>query len=106
MQQTGVPSQRGVARAILARCETVAPVLGSLAHPVRLKILCRLMERECSVNELTAFCGISQSAMSQFLKRMKAQGLVAARRENQFVFYRIADARLQRLLGALSTIYC
>ena len=88
------------------KCETVAGVLRSLSHPVRLKILSRLIERERSVNELTEMCGTSQSAMSQFLKRMKTEGLIGSRRDGQFVFYRISDPKLHRLMRAMSDIYC
>ncbi len=95
-----------VAENIARKCEDVSRVLRSLSHPVRLKILSRLVERERSVNELTESCGTSQSAMSQFLKRMKGEGLVAARREGQFVFYRIESPRLHRLMRAMSDIYC
>lgn len=95
-----------VTRNLARRCNDVARVLRSLAHPVRLKILSQLGERERSVNELTDFCGTSQSAMSQFLRRMKAEGLVASRREGQFVFYRIESPSLHKLMTAMSDIYC
>jgi ArsR family transcriptional regulator len=91
---------------IASRCDIVAPVLRTLAHPVRLKILSQLIRRERSVNELTDACGTSQSAMSQFLKRMKSEGLVDSRRESTFIFYRIADPKLHRLMRAMSDIYC
>ena len=95
-----------VTKAILKQCEAVSKILKSLSHPVRLKVLCSLIERERSVNELTEFCGISQSAMSQFLNRMKAEGIVDSRREQQHVYYRVADPKLSRLLVALKDIYC
>jgi ArsR family transcriptional regulator len=44
--------------------------------------------------------------MSQFLKRMKNEGLVDSRRESTFIFYRIADPKLHRLMRAMSDIYC
>ncbi len=94
------------ARAILQNCDDVSQLLKSLAHPVRLKILCRLMRSERTVNDLTEFCGISQSAMSQFLGRMKDEGIVSSRREHYFVYYRVADAKLVDLLGAIRQIYC
>lgn len=93
-------------KAILKQCDSVSELLRSLAHPVRLKILCSLMENERSVNELTDFCGISQSAMSQFLGRMKEEGLVDSRREKTRVFYRVANPKVTRLLGAIKDIYC
>jgi ArsR family transcriptional regulator len=94
------------AKAILKQCELVSGVLKSLSHPVRLKILCRILDQERSVNELTEFCGISQSAMSQFLNRMKTEGIVVSRREHNFVYYSVADKKLVRLLQALKEIYC
>ena len=95
-----------VTRAILKQCEEVSQCLKSLSHPVRLKVLCQLIERERSVNELKDFCEISQSAMSQFLNRMKAEGIVEARREGTYVFYRVADPKLMKLLKAIKEIYC
>ncbi len=92
--------------AILEHAGPVSEKLRSLAHPTRLRILCSLMEGEKSVMELTRFCGISQSAMSQFLGRMKQEGLVESRREQQFVYYSFADPKLVRLLRAIRDIYC
>lgn len=98
--------RKEVAQNIARKCENVAAVLRSLAHPVRLKILSRLVDHERMVNDLTVHCGTSQSAMSQFLKRMKAEGLVAARRDGQRIYYRINSPDLHRLMRALSDIYC
>lgn len=95
-----------VTKAILRQCEVVSGILKSLSHPVRLKILCHIMEEERSVNELTEFCEISQSAMSQFLTRMKAEGIVVSRREHNFMYYSVADKKLIRLLRQLKEIYC
>lgn len=94
------------AKALLRKCDEVSQVLKSLSHPVRLKVLCQVMEGEKSVGELTEFCGISQSAMSQFLNRMRADGIVESRREGTFVYYDIADPQLAKLLHAIKEIYC
>ncbi len=99
-------ANRTLTKAILQQCQPVSQVLKSLSHPVRLKILCQLMERERSVNELTEFCDISQSAMSQFLNRMKSEGIVVSRRDQNFVFYDVADPKLSKLLKAIREIYC
>ncbi len=95
-----------VTKALVRQCDEVSGLLKSVSHPVRLKVLCQLMEGEKSVNELTEFCGISQSAMSQFLTRMKNEGVVVSRREGQFMYYSIEDSRLFRLMKALKEIYC
>ena len=88
------------------RCDEVSEALKSLAHPVRLKVLCALIDCEKTVNELTAFGGISQSAMSQFLGRLKTEGVVSSRKEGTFVFYTLADKKLRKLIHALKEIYC
>jgi DNA-binding transcriptional ArsR family regulator len=93
-------------KAILAKCDEVSQVLKSLSHPTRLKVLCQVIDQERSVNELTEFCGISQSAMSQFLNRMKAEGIVSSRRDGNHVYYGISDPKLAKLLRAIKEIYC
>lgn len=92
------------AKKLIGKCEEVSELLGALAHPVRLKVLCQTLGSEKSVNELTEFCGISQSAMSQFLGRMKSDGLLQSRREGTKVYYGIKDSRVRRLLKAIKEI--
>ena len=91
---------------ILEKCDEVSGILKSLSHPVRLKVLCHTMEHERTVNELTEFCGISQSAMSQFLARMKDEGVLSSRRDGTFINYSLADPKLKKLLKAIKDIYC
>lgn len=91
---------------ILNKCDEVSGILKSLSHPVRLKVLCHVMEQERTVNELTEFCGISQSAMSQFLARMRAEGVLSSRRYGTFVNYSLADPKLKKLLKSIKEIYC
>ena len=95
-----------VTKAILGKCDEVSQVLKSLSHPVRLKVLCQVIDAERSVSELTEFCGISQSAMSQFLNRMRAEGIVSSRKDGTHVYYGIADPKLVKLLRAIKEIYC
>ena len=95
-----------VTKALLSKCEEVSEVLKSLAHPVRLKVLCQVLDGEKTVGELTEFCEISQPAMSNFLNRMKADGVVSSRKEKTSVYYRIADPKLLKLLKAIKETYC
>jgi DNA-binding transcriptional ArsR family regulator len=84
-----------------------AQLLKLLANEHRLVILCRLAETpEMSVNGLAEAVGLSQSAISQHLARMREDGLLGTRREAQTVFYRLADANATRLLALLRDIYC
>lgn len=85
----------------------VACLLKLLANENRLLILCRLaLKGEMPVNDLVGVVGLSQSALSQHLAKMREEGLVATRREAQTVFYRIADDNAARLLKLLKEIYC
>ncbi len=92
--------------AILEKCDEVSAVLKSLSHPVRLKVLCQVMDEEKTVNELTEFCDISQSAMSQFLSRMKDEGVLTSRRHGTFIYYSLAEPKLKKLLRSIKEIYC
>ena len=84
-----------------------AGLLKLLANENRLLILCRLaMTLEMSVNDLAEAVGLSQSALSQHLAKMREEGLLTTRREAQTVFYRIADPNAARLLALLKDIYC
>lgn len=95
-----------VTKAIYKKCDDISALLKSLAHPVRLKVLCQIIDSERSVNELTEFCRISQSAMSQFLGRMKEEGVLESRRDGQKMLYALADPKLKKLLAAIREIYC
>jgi DNA-binding transcriptional ArsR family regulator len=84
-----------------------AGLLKLLANENRLLILCRLaLKGEMAVNDIAAAVGLSQSALSQHLAKMREEGLVATRREAQTVFYRMADENAARLLMLLKDIYC
>jgi DNA-binding transcriptional ArsR family regulator len=94
-------------RALEARADEVAGILAALANDRRLLILCRLVEDgEATVGALAEDVGLSQSALSQHLARMREEGIVAFRRDAQTLWYRIADPRVESLLAALHRLYC
>jgi len=85
----------------------IAALLRAVANERRLLILCRLVELgEATVNSLADSVGLSQSALSQHLAKMRDEGLVTYRREAQTSWYRIADLRVERLLATLHELYC
>lgn len=85
----------------------VSATLRLLANQKRLLLLCRLaLEGEMSVTALGRVVNLSQSALSQHLAKLRADGVVTTRRESQALFYRIADDRIGQLLSALYRIYC
>lgn len=88
------------------QCESISGILKAIAHPQRLKILCRLAESESSVSQLEAYCEASQSSVSQYLNKMKSEGLLSSRREAQNIYYKIASPELLKLMKALQRIFC
>ena len=82
-----------------------AQLLKLLASEQRLFPLCRLVEGETSVGVLAEHANLAQSAASQHLGKMRAEGLAATRREAQTIYYRLADPAAVRILGALCDIY-
>jgi ArsR family transcriptional regulator len=85
----------------------VAGILRALANERRLMILCRLVEcGEANVSALAEAVGLSQSALSQHLAKMREEGLVTYRRESQTLWYRIADPRIEQLFATLHRLYC
>jgi len=100
------PSDAGMAQFERKASQAVA-LLKLLANEKRLLILCQLVKaREVTVSDLADAVGLSQSALSQHLAKMREEGLVATRREAQTIFYHIANADAGRLLSQLKAIYC
>ncbi|WP_083219372.1 ArsR/SmtB family transcription factor [Bradyrhizobium icense] len=84
-----------------------AQLLKMLGNEKRLLILCFLAARgEMTVGELVGVVKLSQSALSQHLAKLRADGLVEFRRTSQTLHYRVADPRALRLLQVLKEIYC
>lgn len=94
-------------KALKAKAGKVASLLGALANERRLLVLCKLVETgEATVGTLAGDVGLSQSALSQHLARMREEGIVTFRRDAQTLWYRIADPKVQTLFVTLHRLYC
>ncbi|MBV5310068.1 MAG: winged helix-turn-helix transcriptional regulator [Chromatium okenii] len=80
--------------------------LKAMSHPLRLKILCTLGEREISVQDIVDQVGTSQSNISQHLAILRDKGILAARKDANRVFYRVSDNRTLRLIGMMREVFC
>jgi ArsR family transcriptional regulator len=90
-----------------ANASEATAMLKALANEKRLMILCKLLEHgEMGVMALSAEVGLSQSALSQHLARMREEKMVDFRREAQSLFYRVSDPRVKDILATLKTIFC
>ncbi|MCS5707653.1 metalloregulator ArsR/SmtB family transcription factor [Candidatus Berkiella cookevillensis] len=91
------------------KLERAVGLLKLLSHPVRLSILCNLIHNgEMSVTEIVAAeeGTAGQSQISQFLAKMRSEGLVKTRKHAQTVYYGIDSSQAKRLVQALYEIYC
>ena len=92
---------------LAARASEAAALLKALSNEHRLLILCHLAgEGETTVGALVERVGLSQSALSQHLAKLREEGLVAFRRDAQALFYRVSDHRAVRLLMLLQELFC
>lgn len=91
---------------LTSRSEEVAGYLKVLANPARLLILCELNGAERSVSSLEAAVGLTQSALSQHLAKLRESGIVATRRDAQTIYYRLADPRAERIMATLYDLFC
>ena len=88
-----------------ARAAPAARLMRLFANEQRLMLMCRLSDGDCAVGDLAAFAGLSQSACSQHLARLREEGVIAPRREAQTVYYGIVDPAAARVIDLLCAIF-
>lgn len=81
-------------------------LLKQLANASRLMVLCHLVAGEKTVGQLAEVVGLSHSALSQHLSKLKDAGLVTSDKRGLMVYYRICSIEAQALLSVLHLIYC
>ena len=70
----------------------------TLGHPVRIRVLELLSEREHAVSELLAVIEIEPANLSQQLAVLRRAGLVVARKEGSTMHYSLTSAEVAELL--------
>ena len=82
-----------------------AALLSAMANPKRLLILTSLVKGEVPVGILATQVGLSQSALSQHLSKLRAQKLVKTRRDAQTIYYSSNSEPVMKILATLEDIY-
>lgn len=80
--------------------------LKAMSHPLRLKILCTLGDKEVSVQDIVEHVGTSQSNISQHLAILRDKGILSSRKDANRVYYRVGDPRTLRLIGMMREVFC
>ena len=91
---------------MLDHARKASDFLKAISHETRLLILCLLIDGEKTVNELEQILNIRQAAMSQQLARLRADGLVEARRNGKSVHYSLARPDVIEVISALYRTFC
>ncbi len=89
-----------------AAADQASELLKALANRHRLMIICQLIDAERSVGELASLLGIRDSTVSQHLALLRKDGLVAARRDGQTIWYSISSGPARDLVDTLYRVYC
>ncbi len=90
-----------------AEAQEAAGMLKAMANEYRLLVLCHLSASgELSVGELVDRVGLSQSALSQHLAKLREERLVSTRKHAQMVFYSLCDSKAEQLLHLLHDLFC
>ena len=84
--------------------ENLARIGAALSSPIRIEFLELLAQAERSVEQLSALTGASVPNTSQHLQKLRQAGLVAGRKEGQYVYYRLAGDEIVALLGSLGRV--
>ncbi|MGV3549079.1 ArsR/SmtB family transcription factor [Rhizobium sp.] len=81
--------------------KTYAAVLNAMSNPKRLEILAQLATGESSVTALAERVGLSQSALSQHLSKLRQAHLVSSRRDAQTIYYSVKSPAVAAIIEAL-----
>lgn len=91
--------------ALIGNAQEAASFLKALGHDGRLTILCHLCTGPRTVTELESLLMSRQAIVSQQLARLRLEGLVAARREGQAIYYSILDPKVEAMIRLLAGLW-
>lgn len=86
--------------------DTVAGLLKTMSHPIRLKILCLLKEKELTVGDIVNEVKTTNANVSQHLTILRNQGIIAYRKEANYIINWISDERVLDLMNTLDNLFC
>ena len=80
--------------------------LKAMSHPLRLKILCVLGNKELSVQQIVDAVGTSQRTISQHLSTLRDRGILDSYKDANRVFYMVGDSRTLKLISMMKEVFC
>lgn len=89
-----------------AAAEQASELLKALSNPIRLKILCSLVESEKSVGQIADAIDVRENNVSQHLALLRKDRMVRTRRDGQTIYYSIDDPAAQQVIALLHDLFC
>jgi len=86
--------------------DTATEILKSIAHPIRLKILCFLMDGEKNVGEIENEFGSTISNISQHLTVLRKADIISRRKEANYMFYSLKNQSIVALMVTIKDNFC
>lgn len=86
--------------------EHVAALLKTMAHPIRMKILCLLQDKEMTVGELREEVKTTNANVSQHLTILRNKDIIGFRKDANFIYNKICDARMLKLITTMKDLFC
>ena len=91
---------------VRAGAHAACSLMKVLSNPDRLLLLCQMAEGERNVDELEEALGIPQPTLSQQLTVPRSESLVATRRDDKNIYYRLASPQALAVMQVLYAQYC
>ncbi len=86
--------------------DAMSKILKSMSHPIRLKILCLLQDKELSVGDIRDQVETTNANVSQHLNILRSQGIVDYRKDANYIYNRITDKRIIELIQTMHKLFC
>ncbi|MBN2865152.1 MAG: winged helix-turn-helix transcriptional regulator [Thiotrichales bacterium] len=80
--------------------------LKAMGHPLRLKILCVIGERELPVMDIVKHVGTTQSNISQHIDILREKEIITSRREGSKILCKVRDRNILKLMDAMQQTFC
>lgn len=84
----------------------MAKLLKTMAHPIRLKILCLLQGGEMTVGEIHQQVKTTNANVSQHLNILRNQGIIDYRKDANFIRNRICEGRVVEMIKTMRELFC
>ncbi len=84
----------------------ITKLLKAISHPIRLKILCLLQNKEMTVGEIRREVQTTNANTSQHLSILRNQGIIDYRKDANLIYNRIIDPNVVKLISYMRDLFC